>query len=178
MPRISPKCSQRGVCASRRGSRQSEQKRLISAPEDSLRGAPARASEMRSRLRALKVVAVAAAAAPFRAARARASKLRSRLRALKHVPISAPEDSLRGEPARASESGGRGEAAPPPVASAQIRHSIKPKHLFERHDRRIRAGDVIAHDKTDALTLSEVLTTLGLSEELSSRRSVAWSLSR
>jgi hypothetical protein len=178
MPRISPKCSQRGVCASRRGSRQSEQRRLISAPEDSLRGEPARASEMRSRLRALKVVAVAAAAAPFRAARARASKLRSRLRALKVVAVAAEAAPFRAARARASESGGRGEAAPPPVASAQIRHSIKPKHLFERHDRRIRAGDVIAHDKTDALTLSEALTTLGLSEELSSRRSVAWSLSR
>ena len=116
---------------------------------------------------------------PKRAKAADAAKPpRRQSRALKFVAVAAAAATSSAIHAKASESGGRGEAAPPPVASAQIRHSIKPKHLFERHDRRIRAGDVIAHDKTDALTLSEALTTLGLSEELSSRRSVAWSLSR
>ncbi len=49
---------------------------------------------------------------------ARASKLRSRLRALK-PPISAPEDSLRGAPMKASESGHlKRSFSSPPVASA------------------------------------------------------------
>jgi hypothetical protein len=44
----------------------------------------AKASKLRSRLRALNVVAVADAAATSGVIHARASKLRSRLRALKH----------------------------------------------------------------------------------------------
>ena len=126
-----------------------EQRRLYSIAQASLRSAfdevirakasesggrgviHARASKLRSRLRALVLVAVAAAAAPSgvihaRASEsggrgvihARASKLRSRLRALK-PPISAPEDSLRGAPMKASESGHlKRSFSSPPVASA------------------------------------------------------------
>ena len=49
---------------------------------------------------------------------ARASKLRSRLRALVLVAVAAAAAPSGVIHAKASESGGRGEAAPPPVASA------------------------------------------------------------
>ena len=59
----------------------------------------------RSNTRALKVVAVAAAAAPLGHIHAKASKLRSRLRALKVVAVAAAAAPLGDIHAKASESG-------------------------------------------------------------------------
>ena len=69
---------------------------LASAPSDSLRGAPARASKLRSRLRALVVVAVAAAAAPFGVADERAQSRGVR----DHRPLTARAESCRPSPNR------------------------------------------------------------------------------
>jgi hypothetical protein len=112
---------------------QSERERLSSAPvisrDDSLRGELAKASELRSRLRALRYVAVAAAAAPSGVSDAKASEsgrvvetvveilkrsfssppvASAQTLALKHDAISAPRIHSEGSwPKRASCEAGR-----------------------------------------------------------------------
>jgi hypothetical protein len=63
-----------------------------------------KASKLRSRLRALQFVAVAAAAATFGVIYSKASKLRSRLRALKFVAVAAAAATFGVIYTRASES--------------------------------------------------------------------------
>jgi hypothetical protein len=69
--------------------------------------------------RALRILAVAAAAATFRMIHARASKLRSRLRALRILAVAAAAATFRVIHARASEGGHLKQSfSGPPVASA------------------------------------------------------------